>query len=129
MVYNKTNTIFLKSVNMSKIKLKKNQPYIPGKPSFARTRPFWKPFDIPSVFHADAYELSSIDPVTLVEVDRMGYVTGIFRDQHDKDFVMTWNSEGKPVIGQNHEFNRVLQNRADLKDKVTAHFNTLPSQV
>lgn len=104
-------------------KLKKNQPYFPGnKELFPRTKKFWNTSLLPPSLVAEAYELASGDPVTVITVSSDGVITATFLDASDKTAVYKWNSFGKPIGSRQDEYYRSLQNRDSLLPALIQHF-------
>jgi hypothetical protein len=104
-------------------KLKKDQPYFPGnKELFPRTKIFWNTSLLPPSLIAEAYELSSGDPVTVTNVAPDGIITATFQDGSDKIAAYRWTSLGKPIGSCQDEYHRSLQNRDSLLAALTQHF-------
>lgn len=102
--------------------LRKNTAYVPGKRMFPQTRPFWKVVDLPPVLVTNAYEMSSGEPVKIIEILESGIIQATFYNQNGHLQQGTWTAAGKPRGSVHAEFFRPLQNREDLKDKLLEHF-------
>lgn len=105
--------------------LRKNQAYVPGKKMFPKSRDFWKPSKLPATLVPDAYEMSSGEPVTVVEVDKSGVINGTFRNVKNHLQSTQWTSDGKPMSSVHNEFHRPLQNREGLQAAYEAHLLAL----
>ena len=108
-----------------KPKLRRNQAYVPGRPLFPKQRGFWRTEKLPPVLWADAYEMSSGEPVTVMSVDPVGIIKGTFRDENGFVCEELWLPSGHPKGSVRGEFYRPLQNRVNLAERLQAHVEAM----